>query len=118
MDCRLFGEAGDGVVERLRGVLDIVSVDAAHADASGLQEVDVVLVDEAADLRLRQAGVREHADLVDDMLPGTGGFKPEMIHNKAMFIFVLKAFQLSIKKIWYHIGKSVFVLNWVSENTY
>lgn len=89
LQCRLFGEAGDCVVECLRGVFDIVGIDTAHADATGFQQVDVVLVDEAANLRLRQTGVWKHADLVDDVLPGARGLEPEII-RKTMLIFLFK----------------------------
>lgn len=43
-------------------------------NTAGVQEIDVVFTKEA-DLLLGEAGVREHADLVDDVLPGSGGLQ-------------------------------------------
>lgn len=45
---------------------------AGDRNTAGVQEIDVVFTQEA-DLLLGKAGIREHADLVDDVLPGSGG---------------------------------------------
>lgn len=63
----------DGLVERLRDVFNVVRVKTCHGDAAVLGHVDVRVLAQLQDLLLCQAGEAEHADLVGDVVPGTGG---------------------------------------------
>jgi hypothetical protein len=65
-------ELGDCVVDGLGHVADVLAVEAHHRDASVLQHVDVVRVDQVQRLRLAQASVGEHPDLLCDVLPTAG----------------------------------------------
>lgn len=62
----------DGI-HSLGKVLDVVGVQAGHADAAVLGHVDVELLPEPQDLGLGQAGVAEHTDLVGDVVPVARG---------------------------------------------
>lgn len=59
---------GDGV-DGVRQVVDIFARHAGHRDAAVLGQVNAELFGDAFDLRLRQAGEAEHADLVGDVVP-------------------------------------------------
>jgi len=59
-------------MDSLGHVLNVARVQAAHVDASRLQQVYVEIVDQNAHLAFVQARVREHADLVDDVVPVAG----------------------------------------------
>ena len=63
----------DRGTHRLSHILDIMRVEAGHADAAILGHVDVPLVAEGGDLGLGQPGEAEHADLAGDVGPGARG---------------------------------------------
>jgi hypothetical protein len=65
----------DNRIDRLGEVLDVLGVQASHADTAVLGHVDVVLLAESQDLRLGQASEREHADLVGDVVPRAGSLQ-------------------------------------------
>ena len=65
----------DDRVNRLRKVLDIVGVQASHADAAVFGHVDMVLLAQSQDLGLGQAGEREHADLIGNVVPRAGSLQ-------------------------------------------
>mmetsp|Transcript_27318 Transcript_27318/g.43790 ORF Transcript_27318/g.43790 Transcript_27318/m.43790 type:complete len:290 (+) Transcript_27318:45-914(+) len=62
----------DCLVNAVDHVLDVTLVESCQRDPAGLQEVDVVLLDEAIALWDGQACEGEHADLVGDVVPGAG----------------------------------------------
>ena len=53
----------------MSNILNVLAVDAGHADTTVLHQVDVMLVDKAFTLLFVQTGVREHTDLVGDVVP-------------------------------------------------
>src|SRR5689334_12259095 len=57
----------DDLRDSLGDVVDVLRVERGDADAAGLDGVDRVVLAQAQDLILRQAGVREHAALGDDV---------------------------------------------------
>merc|ERR1711972_1115240 len=63
----------DHLVHAVDHVLHVALVQACKRDPARLQEVDVVLRDETLALSLRQAGEGEHANLVCNVVPRTGG---------------------------------------------
>lgn len=65
----------DDSINRLGKVLDIVRVQASHADTAVLSHVDVVLLAQRQDLLLAEAGEGEHADLVGDVVPRAGSLE-------------------------------------------
>ena len=62
-------------INRLGEVLNIVRVQASHADAAVLGHVHVVLLAQRQDLLLAEAGEREHADLIGDVVPCAGSLE-------------------------------------------
>ena len=50
-------------------MFDVLGVDSRQRDASGGEQVNVVLVNQDAALLLRQSGVRKHPDLVRNVVP-------------------------------------------------
>jgi hypothetical protein len=58
-----------GGLDGLSEVLHVLFVDSGEADSSGLEQVDVELINQDVALLLSQASVREHADLVSNVLP-------------------------------------------------
>lgn len=59
----------DGVVDSLSNIVDVLVVQPAHGDSAGLEEIKVLLLlQELAHLRV-EAGVREHTDLLSDVIP-------------------------------------------------
>ena len=59
-------------INRLSEVLDIVRVQASHADTAVFSHVHVVLLAQRQDLRLAETREGEHADLVGDVVPRAG----------------------------------------------
>ena len=56
-------------MDGLGQILALLGVEASHGDTAVSCEVDVPLADEVLHLRLREARIREHADLIEDVLP-------------------------------------------------
>jgi hypothetical protein len=71
----LLGRLPDNGVNSLGKVLDIVSVQTRHADASVLRHVDVVLLAQRKDLVLGETSEREHADLIGNVVPCAGSLE-------------------------------------------
>lgn len=59
-------------MDRLGHIINVSGVQSTHVDAARLQQVDVVIVDQGAHLALVETRVREHANLVDDVVPVAG----------------------------------------------
>merc|ERR1711966_435704 len=59
----------DDLVDAVDHVLHIRLVEPSQGDATRLQQVDVMLLDEPLALRGLQTGERKHADLVRDVIP-------------------------------------------------
>lgn len=59
----------DALLDAGSKVFHIVFVQPRHRDPPTLQQVHMVLVNQGFALLCRQAGVREHPDLVSDVLP-------------------------------------------------
>lgn len=67
----------DDVVQSLGKIVDVGRVQASHTDPAVLGHVDVPLLANCQNLRLRDAREREHADLARDVVPVTRG--PESV---------------------------------------
>lgn len=63
------------IVDCLSHIVDVLAVESNHCDPSVLHHVHVVVVDQMQALSFVQAGVREHSDLVGNMLPGSWGLE-------------------------------------------
>jgi len=59
----------NGFVNRLCNVGVVLLVETAHVDATAAEQVDVEFVNQHLDLRLVEARVGEHADLLSDVIP-------------------------------------------------
>jgi hypothetical protein len=68
-------EVRDGIIHSFGEMLALGGVEARHGDAAVRGEVDVPLLGEVLHLGLGEAGVGEHSDLVEDVLPVAGGIE-------------------------------------------
>merc|ERR1719189_1911527 len=68
----LSGGVADDLIDAIDHVLDVALVQPGEGDTTRLQQIDVMLLNQALALRGRQACEREHADLISDVVPRPG----------------------------------------------
>lgn len=66
-------DVADDIIDGGSKVLDVLGVESSHGDTSVIGQVAVVLLLEDLDLRSRQSRKGEHSNLINNVVPGSGG---------------------------------------------